>query len=210
MDEYKGKVRVAFKHNPLPFHKDALPAAKAAYAAGLQGKFWEMNDLIFANQGKFTQEDFENHAKSIKLNLDKFKAAMNDPKAEESIKADQAQAQKLGASGTPAFFIDGKFLSGAQPFESFKAIIDEEIKKSEEMLKAGVKKDKLYDEKMKKIAEMPPPSAPSKLPKLPSLVPGLKGLPERAGPVKEIAVGGSPYRGSANAPVTLVEFSDFQ
>ena len=121
MDEYKGKVRVVWRDLPLPFHPNAMPAAIAARAAGEQGKFWEMHDKIFANQAHEDRPTYEKYAQELGLNMGKFKAALDAQKGKEAIEADSTAGGKIGARGTPAFFINGKFLSGAQPFEAFKA-----------------------------------------------------------------------------------------
>src|SRR4029079_2009348 len=128
MDTYKGKVRVVWRDLPLPFHPNAMPAAVAARAAGEQGKYWEMHDKIFANQQQLDRGTYEKYAQELGLNMGKFKAALDANKGKEAIEADGTAGGKIGARGTPAFFINGKFLSGAQPFESFKAKIDEELK----------------------------------------------------------------------------------
>ena len=129
LDTYGDKVRVVFKHNPLSFHKDAPGASAAALAAGSQGKFWEMHDILFKNQRALQRDKLEGYAQEIGLNMEKFKADLDGDKFKAQIDADIAQARSLGASGTPTFFINGKKLRGAQPFASFKQIIDEELKK---------------------------------------------------------------------------------
>ncbi len=128
-DAYAGKVKVVWKNNPLPFHPNAMPAAKAAMAAYKQGKFWEMHDLLFANQRELSPASYEKWAQQIGLNMDKFKADMASSDVEAEIKADVAQAQQVGANGTPNFFIDGVNVVGAQPFDSFKKVIDDELAK---------------------------------------------------------------------------------
>jgi protein-disulfide isomerase len=106
-----------------------MPAAQAAVAAGQQGKFWEMHDKIFAGQREMSSAKYDQWAKEIGLNVEQFKKDMASPKVKGLIAADQKDASSLGVSGTPAFFINGRYLSGAQPFDSFKRIIDEELKK---------------------------------------------------------------------------------
>ena len=128
-DEYGSKVKVVWKNQPLPFHPNAMPAAKAAYAAGKQGKFWEMHDLLFSNQQGLSPDTYDKYAQQLGLDMNKFHAVINDPATEAAIKADSEQGQKLGANGTPTFFIDGRKLVGAQPAEQFKSIIDDELKK---------------------------------------------------------------------------------
>ena len=96
----------------------------------MQGKFWEMHDRIFANQRDLSEQTYEKYAAEIGLDLDKFKADSKSPAVQKRISGDMAQASKLGVTGTPAFFINGRFLSGAQPFSSFKRVIDEELAKN--------------------------------------------------------------------------------
>jgi protein-disulfide isomerase len=127
---YEGKVRVAFLHNPLPFHPLAEDASKAALAAGEQGKFWEMHDKLFDKQPAISRADIEKYAQELGLNMKKFSTDMDSPKLAGMIAADKAEAQKAGAGGTPTFFINGRRLVGAQPVDAFKKIIDEELKKN--------------------------------------------------------------------------------
>src|SRR5262245_40293992 len=160
MTEYKGKVRVAWRDLPLPFHPNAMPAAIAARAAGDQGKFWEMHDKIFADQQHMDRETYEKYAQELGLNMGKFKSALDAQKGKEGIEADAAAGGKIGARGTPAFFINGKFLSGAQPFESFKAKIDEELKTAEGLVAKGTPKAHVY-EAVLKDAKSDVPAAPA-------------------------------------------------
>jgi protein-disulfide isomerase len=126
-------------------HNRAMPAAMASEAAGKQGKFWEMHDKLFQDPRALTDENIEKYATEIGLDMAKFKEDLKDKKLEAKIKKQQSQGSTLGARGTPAFFVNGRFLSGAQPFEAFKAIIDEEMKKADALLAKGTPKDKLYD-----------------------------------------------------------------
>ena len=128
--KYKDDVRLVFKHNPLPFHPRAQPAAVAAECAGAQGKFWPIADAFFADQAKLSDEDFTRLAKAHKLDLAKFKACTESSAVKKAVNDDAQLASKFGARGTPAFFINGRFISGAQPIEAFSAIIDEELKKA--------------------------------------------------------------------------------
>ena len=126
---YGDKVRVSFKHLPLRIHPDAPAAHAAAESAHRQGKFWEMHDKIFANQRELKPEKFKEYAKESGLDVAKFDKDVASPDVKKKIDADSQEADKLGVSGTPAFFINGRYLSGAQPFEAFKKMIDEELAK---------------------------------------------------------------------------------
>jgi protein-disulfide isomerase len=126
-------------------HNRAMPAAMASEAAGKQGKFWEMHDKLFQDPRALTDENIEKYATEIGLDMAKFKEDLKDKKLEAKIKKQQQQGSTLGARGTPAFFVNGRFLSGAQPFEAFKALIDEEMKKADALLAKGTPKEKLYE-----------------------------------------------------------------
>jgi protein-disulfide isomerase len=195
-DKYPKDVAIVFVNQPLSFHAQARGAAQAFMAAHKQGKAWEMHDKMFANQQALQPADLEKYAGEIGLNVARFKKDMADPATDKLIADDQALASSVGADGTPTFFINGRELSGAQPFASFQTVIDEEIKKADELLKSGTKPADLYDKLMAAAAAAPPPAAAA-APAAPS------------GPVK-IDLGNAPVKGPKNAPVTVVAFSDFQ
>ena len=106
--EVKGKVSFVFKQFPLGFHKQALPAARAALAAGRQGKFFEMHDKIFANQPQLADDKYVGWAKELGLNISKFEKDMADPAIEAQIKADMEEGTKAGVRGTPSLYIGTK------------------------------------------------------------------------------------------------------
>ncbi|HEX5035765.1 MAG TPA: thioredoxin domain-containing protein [bacterium] len=124
VDEYKGKVRIAFRQHPLPMHKNAMGAAKASLAANEQGKFWEYHDLLFENQQNLSEENLIKLAQKAGLNVPKFTKDMKSTKFDQQIQEDTNFSMKVGASGTPAFFINGVALKGAKPLASFKEVID--------------------------------------------------------------------------------------
>jgi protein-disulfide isomerase len=125
--EYGDKIRVVFKNLPLSMHPKAPAAAAAAEAAHRQGKFWEMHDMIFADQRAMSPEKYLEYAKKLGLDVDRFKKDMDSAEVRQRIQADAAEAARLGVTGTPAFFINGRFVSGAQPYETFKSMIDQEL-----------------------------------------------------------------------------------
>ena len=142
---YPGKIRFYYRHNALPFHLDAPLAAEAALAAEGQGKFWEMHDKLFENPYKLKREDLEKFAEELGLDMSKFKQAL-DTRA-YALRADQDRdaAALVGARGTPAFFINGRLLSGAQPAEAFKEIIDEELVTAQQLVAKGTRPEKIYE-----------------------------------------------------------------
>ena len=120
-------MRIVWKHNPLDFHKDAPLAHLASMAANEQGKFWEFHDKLFTNQPKIQRQFIMQYAKDLGLNMKRFEDALNATRGKPLIDADAAEAKALGATGTPAFFINGKFLSGAKPFDEFATVINAEL-----------------------------------------------------------------------------------
>jgi protein-disulfide isomerase len=130
LEDYPKDVRVVYKHYPLSFHKQALPAAKASAAAGRQGKFWEMHDLLFQNQRELNEAAFKGYAQQLGLDVAQFEKDYASPGVAQEVEADMTLARSLGVTGTPGFFVNGRFLSGAQPYSAFKTKIDAELKES--------------------------------------------------------------------------------
>ena len=125
--EYGDSVRIVFKHLPLEIHPAARAAHAAAEAAHRQGKFWAMHDRIFLNQRDLSPETLLGYAKEIGLDVGRYQRDVDSAEVKKAIEQDVEQAQKLGVGGTPAFFINGRNLSGAQPFPNFKRMIDEAL-----------------------------------------------------------------------------------
>lgn len=126
--QYPNDVKIVFKHFPLPFHNEAEPASKAAWAAQQQGKFWEYHEELFKNQDKLGSEYYVELAKSLKLDVEKFKKDMASEAAAKQVKTDMEIGQKNGIQGTPGFFVNGVAVKGAYPAEHFKGIIDRWLK----------------------------------------------------------------------------------
>jgi protein-disulfide isomerase len=122
-------VRFVFKHLPLSIHSKAMDAHLASEAAYQQGKFWEMHDMIFEDQRAMAPEKYVEYAGTIGIDVDQYKADLASAKVKARVDGDSSAAAKLGVTGTPAFFINGRYLSGAQPFSAFQRVIDEELKK---------------------------------------------------------------------------------
>ncbi len=130
---YQDDIRLEFRHFPLPFHSDSALAHQAALAAGGQGKFWEMNDLLFSNQQALKREHLIAYAVSLGIDQEKFVADMDSMKFRSIVEKDLAEGMRLGVSGTPTFFINGKQYSGVLPLATFQSIIDNQL------IEAGIK-----------------------------------------------------------------------
>lgn len=128
LKKYNGEVKLAFRDFPLTaIHAYAEGAAVAGRCAEAQGKFWQMHDAMYADQSKLTEADLEKTADGLGMNESAFAACMNSGKYSAAIQQDLADGGRLGVSGTPSFFINGQFLSGAQSEADFGAIIDREL-----------------------------------------------------------------------------------
>ena len=128
-EAYPDKVRLVYRNYPLPFHQNARPAAIASACANLQGKFWEYHEKVFAAPS-LTADSLKAIAGEVGLDKGKFDACLDNNETASVVDKDVEDASAVGVRGTPAFFVNGRMLSGAQPFERFKAIIDEELSRS--------------------------------------------------------------------------------
>ncbi len=187
---YGDKIRIVWKNEPLPFHPRAIPAAMLALEARAQkGEpgFWGVHDALYLSQPKLEDADLEAIAKASGLNVPKAMAAIKSNAHKATVDRDVDLGDDVAASGTPHFFINGRRLVGAQPFEKFQAIIDEEIVHANAVLAAGTKPAALYDALIKDGKVGPDPEVrPVVIPK------------------------DARSRGPATAPVVVEMFSDFQ
>lgn len=173
MRAYPGKVRVIFKHSPLNIHPEAPLAHEGALAAAAQGKFWQMQVLLFTNQKRQARADLIEYARSLSLDVDRFTADLDSHRYRPLLDQDLADSHGLGINATPTLYVNGKQLVGSVTAESFKQLISRQLGESASTL---------------------PPSQPVAT----SRVYGLD------------ASSSVPARGAQSAPVTIVEFSDFE
>ncbi|MEH1835804.1 MAG: thioredoxin domain-containing protein [Nostoc sp.] len=124
MAKHQDEVTLVYKHFPLTaIHPEAIPAAKAAWAASQQGKFWQYQDALFTKQDKLGEKLYINIAKNLKLDLSQFKQQRNSAEVNAVIEKDKQLAQKLGIRGTPFFFINGETFSGAVPLSKMESVL---------------------------------------------------------------------------------------
>ena len=117
-----------FRHFPLARHAEAPKAAEAAECARDQGRFWEMHDALFADAEKLGEADLKRHARAIGLDGAAFDGCLDGGRHRARWQRDLADAQSYGGSGTPMFFVNGRLVSGAQPFAVFARVIEEELR----------------------------------------------------------------------------------
>jgi protein-disulfide isomerase len=123
---YGDKVRVVHRDFPLAFHANARPAAEAAHCANAQGKFWPYHSKLFTS-ADLSADKLKALATEVGLDRAKFDDCVAKHQFKAAVDQDVADGSDVGVTGTPAFFINGRLLSGAQPFEKFKEVIDEEL-----------------------------------------------------------------------------------
>jgi len=126
-ETYKDKVKIVYKDYPLEFHANARKAAEASRCAAEQGKYWEYHDVLFANGTALDLANLKKFAANLKLDTTQFDTCLDSGKYAAPISKDIAEGSQAGVTGTPAFFINGRFLSGAQPFATFQDAIEEAL-----------------------------------------------------------------------------------
>jgi protein-disulfide isomerase len=129
MKAYAGKVRLVFRDFPLSFHSNAARAAEAGHCADEQSRFWPLHDWIFQHQNELGAAELSGAARELGLDGQRFDACMATHKYEQAVADNQAAGEKAGVSGTPAFFVNGELLSGAQPFEKFQELLDRQLRR---------------------------------------------------------------------------------
>jgi len=200
--EYGPKqLRVVWRHNPLPFHKAARPAAEAAIAvqaAGGNDAFWRFIRSTFMRQPELAQPQWEAWAAEAGVAPAEFRAELARPGLSSQIDRDLAVGRELGVYGTPSFRINGLVLSGAQPYEKFKELIDRELAAARGVLAQGIAPGDVYAARLAVNFVKPEPAA------------ARPAVPEDTTVWNVPVTGKEPQLGPSDAPVTLVVFGDFE
>jgi protein-disulfide isomerase len=196
-DKFDEDVRVIYKHFPLPSHPQATPAAKAAWAAHQQGKFWEMHAYMF--DAKANVDGVDEKAANFGLDAQKFAADRTSEAAAKAVDDDLFAGSKLGVTGTPAFFVNGHQYVGSKTYGQWKEIIKGELEAAEALVDEGTPRADVYDALMKDaVAQRTEPRQAQQ-----------PGRPDPAA-TYQITADGRPQLGPDDALVTIVQFSDFQ
>lgn len=128
LTDYKGKVRLIYRHFPLTsIHPNAQKSAEASECAGDQDKFWEMHDKLFANQTALQIENLKQYAKDLGLNTSQFDSCLDTGKYASKVNQQATEAQNSGITGTPGTWVGDQLVKGAYPFDTFKQIIDAQL-----------------------------------------------------------------------------------
>jgi protein-disulfide isomerase len=199
---YGPRLSIVWRNLPLDFHSHAKLAAEAAMEAFAQGKdekFWAMHDKLMANQKALGQKDLERYAKELGLDLKRFRGALDQHTHAQAVDDDVQLARRLGVTGTPVFFVNGRPLQGAPAVPMFKALLDDELERVQEQLAKGVAPADLYSaltangQESATFGTKPPRRSP--------VEPTVYNVPVSSE---------DPQRGPGDALVTAVVFGDFE
>jgi protein-disulfide isomerase len=195
------QLRIVFKQHPLPFHESAMSAALAAQAvyavAGLDA-FLAYSELLFNNQRSLELANLTEWAEQVGVDGDTFRAHSASSRVREHVLADVKLADRIGATGTPAFRINGATLSGAMPSASFREIIDAELSVTAELRRQGVPAQEIYPRRVAVNLKIEPEDSEE------------EAMPEEDTTVWRVPIAGAPVRGAPDALVTIVQFTEFQ
>jgi protein-disulfide isomerase len=147
LDRYPDDVALAIRHLPLPIHNAATGAAKAAIAAGKQGKLWEMHDRFYAHEGTLGRSAFVAWATELGMDGDAFLAALDDPATAKIVEEDVRIANAVGVTGTPGFFVNGRHIDGYTP-GVLSGVVDEEIARAKKMIAEGTPRAEVFEKTM--------------------------------------------------------------
>jgi protein-disulfide isomerase len=202
-ETYGDDVRIVFKNEPLPFHPYARVASEvgqAVFATKGNDAFWRYHDMAFRRQQLINPDTVRAWAVAAGADSREIEEGLAKKTWSSKIEHDEALAKRLDALGTPASFVNGVSLSGAQPFEKFKEVIDAELAKAKDVAQRGTSRDRIYGRMVAANYKQPSPARHDD-----------DDDDDRADTtVWKVPIGASPVRGSPSALVTVVEFGDFQ
>ena len=200
-EEYGDKIRIVWKDSPLSFHQRAIPAASAAQAVFLargHAAFWKMHDAIFRGQNQKDLSDSALVARAEEAGATAADIQRGKEQAAAKVQSSLELSQRLGVNGTPNCLIDGESIVGAESIDKFRSVIDAHLSKAAELKASGTSDAELYTAMVKIYYKVPTPDAEE------------EEEDESKAPPKVVPIGDSPVRGPANAPITIVIFSDFE
>ena len=190
LKEYPKDVRLVYKMHPLPIHANAMIAAQGALAAQAQGKFLEMHRKLYESSNALSRDKVLEIAKGLGLDMARFTKDLDSEAVKVRIDRETKEAMDIGATGTPAAFVNGRYVNGAKPLEFFKTLVDEELKWAKD-------KNRPKFTIGKNVSDALPPQARAQSGPDPSKV-------------YDLPVGNAPVIGAKNAKVTILHYMDYQ
>jgi protein-disulfide isomerase len=187
-------VRVVLATRPLAMHERAAPAARALLAAAEQGKAEAMHARLFADRTALDDVGLTESARAIGLDLRAFESARTGPSTADALARVEALATSLDVNGTPTFFVNGRRMVGARTYDIFRAVVDEERARAQELVLSGIAREHVYASLMEAAPVAAPPVR----------------APEIDDAAVDVALDGAPARGPNHAAVTIALFSDFE
>ncbi len=193
------KIRLVFKHAPMPFHQSAIPASLGAISAAQQEKFWEFASMAFENQADLSGPKLTQFATKMGLDVERWKSDFGNKDAIGNIENDMVLARSVGVNATPTMFVNGVRIVGAFPEAEFKKIIATQNKNAQKLVDAGVKREDVHW-RMLSVNYQPAEVIADEAPLEEDIV------------VKNVPIDGAPTKGAKgdDVLVTVVQFSDFQ
>ena len=152
-EEWPGEVRLEFRPIALPLHRNAENAAVAALAAQRQGKFWEMHDLLYAHQDGLDPDGLSTRAREAGLDMKRYAKDYADPMLRRRVQDETARAGRLGANGTPSFFVNGRLSVGWASWGALRGTVEQELAAADGLLKQGTKLPAVYALRVKANAK---------------------------------------------------------
>ena len=216
-EHYGEDVRVVFRSYTVPGFGKGEEAAEAAFAAGAQGKFWEMHRRLFDHMGAFDRPTLRAHAKEIGLDVPKFMDDLDTGAHAGPRMRHRREAKRLGIVGLPAMFVNGLYLAGFADEQTWHGIVDEEIVRAKELIAAGTRREEVYTTLMASASNrsVAPPKGAEELradleKKRKELDPSTAVIAPRGDQRYRIEAGPAPAIGPDDATVLVVEWTDFQ
>jgi protein-disulfide isomerase len=130
LSKYPGKVQLVHRDFPLDGHPQAMPAARASRCAGEQGKFWDYHRSLMSAKGPMDDADLKARAASLKLDPAAFSTCLASDRFDATIHAAFDEGTRVGVNSTPTYFVNGRMMTGALPFEEFREVVDSELERS--------------------------------------------------------------------------------
>jgi protein-disulfide isomerase len=190
LKQYPKDVRLIYKMHPLPMHANAMIAAQGALAAQAQGKFLEMHHKLYESSSSLSRDKVLEIAKGLGLDIDRFSKDMESAAVRSRIDRETKEVMDIGATGTPAAFVNGRYVNGAKPLEFFKGLVDEELKWARD-------KNRPAFTIGKNVSDALPPLA------------GARAAPDPS-KAYDLPIGKAPVVGAKNARVTILHYMDYQ